>query len=44
MAHKQTRHRSHPEFRHHSQLPLPAMEEVEQRLLDVVSPSLLAPH
>jgi len=43
MAHKQTRHRSHADFRHRSQLPLPAVEDVEQRLLDVLSPSLLAP-
>jgi hypothetical protein len=43
MAHKQTRHRSHSDFRHRSQLPLPAVEDVEQRLLDVLSPSLLAP-
>ena len=43
MAHKQTRHRSHPDFRHRSQLPLPAVDDVEQRLLDVLSPSLLAP-
>jgi hypothetical protein len=43
MAHKQTRHRSHLEFRHRSQIPLPAVEDVEQRLLDVLSPSLLAP-
>jgi IS4 transposase len=31
------------EFRHRSQIPLPAVEDVEQRLLDVLSPSLLAP-
>ena len=43
MAHKQTRHRSHSDFRHRSQLPLPAVEDVEQRLLEVLSPSLLAP-
>jgi Transposase DDE domain len=43
MAHKLTRHRSHLEFRHRSQIPLPAVEDVEQRLLDVLSPSLLAP-
>ena len=43
MTHKQTRHRSHADFRHRSQLPLPAVEDVEQRLLDVLSPSLLAP-
>ena len=43
MAHKRTRPRSHAEFRHRSQIPMPAVEEVEQRLLDVLSPSLLAP-
>jgi hypothetical protein len=43
MARKQTRHRSQPEFRHRSQIPLPAVDEVEQRLMDVLSPSLLAP-
>jgi len=31
------------EFRHRSQIPLPAVEDVEPRLLDVLSPSLLAP-
>jgi Transposase DDE domain len=43
MAHKQTRHRSHLDFRHRSQSPLPAVDEVDQRLMDVLSPSLLAP-
>ena len=43
MAHKHTRSRSHAEFRHRSQVPMPAVEEVEQRLLDVLSPALLAP-
>lgn len=43
MAHKHTRSRPQAEFRHRSQIPLPAVEEVEQRLLDVLSPSLLAP-
>ena len=43
MAHKQTRPWSHPDFRHRSQSPLPAVDDVEQRLLDVLSPSLLAP-
>lgn len=43
MAHEQTRHRSHSDFRHRSQTPLPALDDVEQRLLDVLSPSLLAP-
>ena len=43
MAQKQSRHRSHPDFRHRSQIPMPAVEDVEQRLFDVLSPSLLAP-
>src|SRR5919108_5877837 len=43
MAHKHTRSRPHAEFRHRSQIPMPAVEEVEQRLLEVLSPSLLAP-
>ena len=43
MAHKHTRSRPHAEFRHRSQIPMPAVEEVEQRLLDVLTPSLLAP-
>jgi len=43
MAHKQTRHRSHADVRHRSQIPLPAVEDVEQRLMAVLSPSLLAP-
>jgi hypothetical protein len=43
MAHKQAHPRSHADFRHRSQIPLPAVDEVEQRLMDVLSPSLLAP-
>ena len=43
MAHKPTRSRPHAEFRHRSHIPMPAVEEVEQRLMDVLSPSLLAP-
>src|ERR687888_54600 len=43
MAHKHTRSRPHAEFRHRSQIPLPAVDEGEQRLMDVLSPSLLAP-
>ena len=43
MTHKQTRHRPHPDFRHRSQIPMPAVEDVEQRLTDLLSPSLLAP-
>ena len=42
MAQKQSRHRSHPDFRHRSQIPMPAVADVEQRLFDVRSPSLLA--
>jgi hypothetical protein len=43
MAHKQSRPRPHADFRHRSQIPLPAMEDVEHRLMDVLSPALLAP-
>lgn len=43
MAHKQASPRPHAEFRHRSQLPLPAVVEVEQRLTDLLSPSLMAP-
>jgi IS4 transposase len=43
MARKHTRARPHAEFRHRSQIPMPAVEEVEQRLMDVLGPSLLAP-
>jgi Transposase DDE domain len=43
MAQKQSRHRSHSDFRHRSQIPMPAITDVEQRLFDVLSPSLLAP-
>src|SRR6266849_5656717 len=43
MAHKHTRARPHAEFRHRSQVPMPAVEEVEQRLAELLSPALLAP-
>jgi len=43
MAHKHARPRPHAEFRHRSQIPMPAVEEVEQRLMELLSPSLLAP-
>ena len=43
MAQKHTRPRPHAEFRHRSQIPMPAVEEVEQRLTDLLGPSLLAP-
>jgi hypothetical protein len=43
MAHKRTQPRSHADFRHRSQIPLPAVDEVAQRLMDGRSPSVLAP-
>src|SRR5918995_6047103 len=43
MAHKHARPRPHAEFRHRSQVPMPAVEEVEQRLAELLSPALLAP-
>ena len=43
LAHQQTRPRSQAEFRHRSQVPLPAVDAVEQRLMEVLSPSWLAP-
>jgi hypothetical protein len=43
MAHKQTKRRSHTDFRHRSQIPMPAVEEVEQQLTALLTPSLLAP-
>jgi len=43
MAHKHVRSRPHGEFRHRPQVPMPAVEEAEQRRLDVLSPALLAP-
>jgi hypothetical protein len=43
MAHKHPRPRPHAEVRHRSQMPLPAVDEVEQRLEALLSPSLLAP-
>jgi hypothetical protein len=43
MAYKQTRPRSHADFRHRSQIPLPAVEDVERQLMDALNPSLLAP-
>jgi hypothetical protein len=43
MAHKHTKPRPHAEFRHRSQIPLPAVEDVERQLTDLLSPSLLAP-
>ena len=43
MAHKHARPRPHAEFRHRSQVPMPAVEEVEQRLAELLSPAFLAP-
>jgi hypothetical protein len=43
MAHKHTRSRPHADFRHRSQIPMPAVEEVEQQLVTLLRPSLLAP-
>src|SRR5262249_36710606 len=43
MAHKYARPRPHAEFRHRSQVPMPAVEEVEQRLAELLSPAFLAP-
>ena len=43
MAHKHERPHPHAEFRHRSQVPMPAVEDVEQRLVELLSSSLLAP-
>src|SRR5438876_9138656 len=43
MADQQPKRRPHTDFRHRSQIPMPAVEKVEQRLTDLLSPSLLAP-
>lgn len=43
MAHKQARQQPHADGRRRSQVPLPAVDEVAQRLLAVLSPSWLAP-
>src|SRR5918995_6974900 len=43
MADRPPKHRPHTDFRHRSQIPVPAVEDVEQRLTDLLSPSLLAP-
>jgi hypothetical protein len=43
MAYQQTRHRCHAEVRPRSQIPLPAVDAVEQRLRDVLRPAWLAP-
>ena len=43
MTPKHAKPRPHAEFRHRSQIPIPAVEAVEQQLLALLSPSLLAP-
>ena len=43
MAPKSSRPRPHTAFRHRSPIPMPAVEEVEQRLAEFLRPSLLAP-
>ena len=43
MADKPARPRPHAEFRHRSQIPMPAVEDIEQQLVALLSPSLLAP-
>jgi len=42
MAHKHTRSRPHAELRHRLQIPIPAVEEVEQRLAALLSLSVMA--
>jgi Transposase DDE domain len=43
MAYKNMKRRPHAEFRHRSQIPMPAVEDVEHRLADLLTPALLAP-
>lgn len=43
MARQRTRHHPNPDFRHRVPVPMPAVEEVEQQLWALLSPSLLAP-
>lgn len=43
MAQKKPRHFANPDFRHRSHVPQPRVEEVESRLWELVSPSLMAP-
>ncbi len=43
MARHQARHHPNPDFRHRVPVPMPAVEEVEQQLWALLSPSLLAP-
>jgi hypothetical protein len=43
MAQRKLRHYPNPDFRHRMPVPVPAVEEVEQQLWALLSPSLLAP-
>lgn len=43
MAQRKPRHHTNPDFRHRVPVPVPAVEEVEQQLWTLLSPSLLAP-
>lgn len=43
MGRQQPRHHPNPDFRHRVPVPVPAVEEVEQQLWALLSPSLLAP-
>jgi hypothetical protein len=43
MASKHAQPHPHAEFRHRSQMPMPAVEAVEQQLVVLLSPSWLAP-
>lgn len=40
---KKWKRRTNPDFRHRSQVPAPEVEEIESRLYELISPSLLAP-
>ena len=43
MARHQARHHPNPDFRHRVPVPVPTVEEVEQQLWALLTPSLLAP-
>ena len=43
MAHRKLRPHANPDFRHRVPVPVPAVEEVEQQLWALLSPSLLTP-
>lgn len=43
MAQRKLRHHPNPDFRHRVPVPVPPVEEVEQQLWALLSPSLLAP-